>query len=95
MNLFHIMLKKEDKPGSTTRVMSAQVDYQMSPRFTEVMEGEIARQVMDQLADKITDAIYEEIILDIKKNLIVKEVSLKVSDKIIENLFRTDNRGDS
>ena len=53
----------------------------------EKAEGALLRDVVRELASKIAEDIYPEIIKNIDKDTIVRQVSLQVSDNILQELF--------
>ena len=93
MSLFNLRWKREEKRESFDTVITAQATIRPDEKHNttlQAIEHMITKKVMDDLAEKITKHLYKEILVEVEKDLIVREVSLKVSDNIVEKLFRKE-----
>lgn len=85
MKIFNIRAHDEVGTVNTEVTVSATID-----RLATQMDGRLLAKVTDELALRIVDEIYPEVIKLIDKEVIVKEVALQVSQQILKNMFKTD-----
>jgi len=56
-------------------------------RVMEAMDYKLLKQVVDELTVKVVDLVYPEVVKALDKELIIKEVSEGVSEKVLEKLY--------
>jgi hypothetical protein len=53
----------------------------------DAMDAKLLLKVIDEIAEKVVAEIYPEVLKSIDKEVIVKEVSLKVSERVLASIF--------
>lgn len=74
------------RPNTTKRVVSAEYDYS---RLLGAAEALLFRETTLKIAQMIADDIRPYVLKHLDKEVIVKEVSLKVSEEVLAKIFST------
>lgn len=72
------------------RADNAERVFSLSYRVSELIEsneGPLMRRVMDDLAKRLADDVYADVLKAVNKDTIVQEVSTRVATEVISKLY--------
>ena len=90
MGIFNWKSSKGVTSGNTHFIVDGTVH-----RVMEAMDYKLLLKVVDEISDKVVKEIYPEVLKQLDKELIVKEVSVQVSDKILQGIFNSSPKAQS